>query len=120
MTRIIQDCYQRAEKILMGHMEELHLLAKTLLERETLDGEEMRKLFSGEDLPPLTDSKTNGTGPHPEAAPAAEATRPATEAPTASGTTADTELPQAAASSQSPPEKKKVEPDAGGLFGTQS
>jgi cell division protease FtsH len=119
VSRIIQNCYQRAEKILVEHMEQLHLLAKTLLERETLDGEELRKLFNGEELPPLAPAKTNGAGPRPETRPTAAETGAAAGAP-ASGKTADTELPQAAASSQNPPEKKTKEPDARGLFGTQS
>jgi cell division protease FtsH len=51
--RIINECYQRAEKILTEHMDQLHLLAKTLLERESLDGDELRKLLAGEELPPV-------------------------------------------------------------------
>src|SRR5262249_42180956 len=49
VARIIDDCYRRAERILTEHLDQLHLLAKTLLDRETVDGDELRKLLSGEE-----------------------------------------------------------------------
>ena len=38
-------------------------LAKTLLERETMDGDELHKLLSGEVLPPVDDKNNNGGKP---------------------------------------------------------
>jgi len=78
VAKIIQECYQRAERILTEHMDQLHLLAKTLLERETVDGEELRMLLAGEPLPPpRAATATNGRVDEPEKA--AEASP--TEAP---------------------------------------
>lgn len=62
VRRIVSDCMERAEKILIEDIEILHRLSKELLEREILDGEEIDKLIRGEELPP---TKKNG---HPESA----------------------------------------------------
>ncbi|SMC00067.1 membrane protease FtsH catalytic subunit [Thermanaeromonas toyohensis ToBE] len=43
--RIIDECYSRAEKILKEHMEELHIVAKALMEKETLEAEEFTALI---------------------------------------------------------------------------
>lgn len=43
--RIIDECYNRAEKILKDHMEELHIIAKALMEKETLEAEEFTALI---------------------------------------------------------------------------
>ena len=45
---IIEAAYQRAKTILSEHMDELHLLAKGLLEHETLSGDEIRNVIRGE------------------------------------------------------------------------
>ena len=45
---IIDAAYQRAKTILSEHMDELHLLAKGLLEHETLSGDEIRNVIRGE------------------------------------------------------------------------
>jgi len=50
---ILNAAYQRAQAVLRGHEKELHLLAKELLERETLSGQEIRKLLN---LKPLKES----------------------------------------------------------------
>jgi cell division protease FtsH len=112
VKRIIGECFDRAKAILTEHMDQLHLLAKTLLERETVDGDQLRKLLSGEELPPVrsiaspqSDERTDagGAGAEAEAAPAAGAA-PAT-AP---------ERPNTAAASQSHPhERKSPKPAAG-------
>ena len=60
VARIIRECCTRAERIILEHMDQLHLLAKTLLERETVDGEELRKLLAGETLPPVGTPRDNG------------------------------------------------------------
>jgi len=36
--------YDRAKKILAGNLDRLHLLARALLEKESLDGEEIQRL----------------------------------------------------------------------------
>ena len=44
IKKIIDESYKLAKKILTQHIDQLHLLAKTLLEYETLTGEEIRSL----------------------------------------------------------------------------
>jgi cell division protease FtsH len=48
VRRIIEETYQRAKKILTEKVEDLHTLAKGLLEYETLTGEEIKALLRGE------------------------------------------------------------------------
>ncbi|HOJ18531.1 MAG TPA: ATP-dependent zinc metalloprotease FtsH [Ignavibacteriaceae bacterium] len=58
---IVNRCMARAEQILKEDVDLLHLLAKELLEREILDGEEIDKLMNGESLPPYKKpERTNG------------------------------------------------------------
>jgi len=45
MQTIIQSCYDRAKKLLTEKSEEMHLLAKTLLEEETLELEQIKRLL---------------------------------------------------------------------------
>jgi cell division protease FtsH len=47
---IIDAAYARAKTILSEHMDELHLLAKGLLEHETLSGDEIRQVIRGEPI----------------------------------------------------------------------
>ena len=95
VSRIIMECYSRAEKILTEHTDELHLLAKTLLDRETLDGEEVRKLLTGEDLPPIREL---GGSPPPTDPPV---TSPATDSPGDARVPAPQARPSTAAASAS-------------------
>jgi cell division protease FtsH len=53
VKRIITECYDRAKKILEDNLSILHLMAEALLERETLDREEIQLLLKGEELPPV-------------------------------------------------------------------
>ena len=45
---IIEDAYATAEKLLTENIDKLHTVAKTLLEIETLDGDQFEALFTGE------------------------------------------------------------------------
>ncbi|MFQ5600219.1 MAG: hypothetical protein ACE5G2_06655, partial [Candidatus Krumholzibacteriia bacterium] len=128
VSRIIKECYDRAEQILLEHMDQLHLVAKTLLERETLDGDELRRLLTGEELSPLKTGSSNGSGPQAEgtaddesaaATSAADPGDPAAEK--ATDTSGASDIPQAAASSQTEKTKprKPSKPDAEDLFGAQ-
>jgi cell division protease FtsH len=54
---LAETCYARAHQLLKDNQDKLHLIAKTLLEREVLDGVEMDRLLKGgtlEPLPPVT------------------------------------------------------------------
>ncbi|MBZ0265729.1 ATP-dependent zinc metalloprotease FtsH [bacterium] len=59
IKRIIQSAQNTALQILQDNMDQLHLLAQTLLEREILDGAEINTLMQGKKLSPV--SKSNGT-----------------------------------------------------------
>ena len=50
--RIIGECYDHAKAILSEKSAILNLVAETLLERETLKGEELNALLEGKPLPP--------------------------------------------------------------------
>ncbi|GAW92226.1 ATP-dependent zinc metalloprotease FtsH [Calderihabitans maritimus] len=43
--RIMDECYNRAEKLLKENIDKLHLVAKTLMQKETLEAEEFQKLL---------------------------------------------------------------------------
>ena len=51
IRRIIDTCYRRAQDILHSRLEDLHTLAKGLLEYETLTGDEIVALLKG--IPPV-------------------------------------------------------------------
>ncbi|MCY0876202.1 MAG: ATP-dependent zinc metalloprotease FtsH [Firmicutes bacterium] len=66
MRSVVDECYERTRQLLTEHREKLDLLAQTLLEYETLDGEQIRQLMEygrlvegGDDGPKLT---INGRG----------------------------------------------------------
>ncbi|MGB9885791.1 MAG: ATP-dependent zinc metalloprotease FtsH [Moorellales bacterium] len=49
--RIMDECYNRAKQILEEHMDKLHLVAQTLMEKETLEAEEFEALIETNSLP---------------------------------------------------------------------
>jgi len=51
--RILDECYKKALVLLREKLEDLHVLATNLLERETLTGDEIKILMEGGDLPSL-------------------------------------------------------------------
>jgi cell division protease FtsH len=51
IKRIVTDCAGRARQIIETNLEKLHTLARALLERESLNGEEIARLLR---VPPLT------------------------------------------------------------------
>jgi len=51
VKKIINGCYENAKKILLDHKNELELLAKALLEYETLTKEEIELVIKGKPLP---------------------------------------------------------------------
>ena len=53
MKRLLQESYERAKKLLVDREKELHLLAQAVLDYETLDREQIRKVLNGEKLPAL-------------------------------------------------------------------
>ncbi|KAI1480592.1 hypothetical protein K445DRAFT_62209 [Daldinia sp. EC12] len=51
VQRTLNEAYERARKLLLTHRKELDLLAKALVEYETLSKEEVEKVIRGERLP---------------------------------------------------------------------
>jgi cell division protease FtsH len=60
---ILDECYEIAKKLLEEKIDKLHILAKSLLERETLTGDEIRILLEGGTLPELALLSDSGDGP---------------------------------------------------------
>jgi len=53
VRRLIDEAYQSAHSLVEGNADAMHRIAAALLERETIDAEEVRMLIEGEELPPL-------------------------------------------------------------------
>ncbi len=53
ITRILTTLYDEAKQLLADNREILDRISEALLERETLDGTELKLLLEGEPLPPL-------------------------------------------------------------------
>jgi cell division protease FtsH len=66
---IIEKAHDQALRLLRENLDKLHLLAKTLLERETIDGDQMNRLLHGEKLEPLPRPSEPGSMPPTAAAP---------------------------------------------------
>ncbi len=75
LKRILGDAFERARKILIEHRVALDRLAGALLERETLDREEVELVVSGKPLPPV-DSPPTPQPPAAGAPPAREKSAP--------------------------------------------
>jgi cell division protease FtsH len=68
VRRLIDEAYQSAFGILDVHKDAMHRMAAALLERETIDAEEVRLLIEGKELPPMrsvlaSPSDTGGAPP---------------------------------------------------------
>ena len=61
IKEIITSCYERAKSILMSNMNVLHQVAKTLLEKEVIDGADIKRIIEG-----LVSVPAEGT-PEPQA-----------------------------------------------------
>jgi cell division protease FtsH len=68
IKRIVDESYQRAKKILEDRIDILHRMANALLERETLDAEEIKLILAGGTLPPLPVPATTVAKPQEETA----------------------------------------------------
>ncbi|MCX7919958.1 MAG: ATP-dependent zinc metalloprotease FtsH [bacterium] len=60
---IIDQCYQRAKQLIRENMDKLHTIAEALLERETLDHDDVEKLMRGEPLPPIKNQMQQKSAP---------------------------------------------------------
>lgn len=57
VRKVLDSCYEEAQRILTEKMDKLHLLSKALLEFETLSGEEIRDLLEEGKTPTAPESK---------------------------------------------------------------
>ena len=67
VRRLIDEAYQAAHGILEAHKDAMHRIAAALLERETIDADEVKMLLDGKELPPMrsvlaSPSDTTGSG----------------------------------------------------------
>ncbi|UNK18542.1 ATP-dependent zinc metalloprotease FtsH [Paenibacillus sp. N3/727] len=62
MQRFINDCYEKCKQVLTEHSKEVHLIANTLLEEETLELEQIKQLIETGALSGK-DSGEGGQGP---------------------------------------------------------
>jgi len=86
---IIRDAGDRARKILTRELDHLHILAKALLEFETIHGEDMPRLFSGEPLLKVSpNGKAGGKKKTPRKKTGARKTSKSDGKPTARGSKA--------------------------------
>jgi len=75
IRRIVEEGEKRARDILTGHLDELHALAKGLLEFETLSADEIRRIIRGEKIvrdtgPALEEPAKPAPGRRPSVPPA--------------------------------------------------
>ncbi len=56
VRRLIDEAYQSAHNIVETYADAMHRIAAALLERETIDAEEVKMLIEGKELPPLRSS----------------------------------------------------------------
>ncbi len=63
VKRILDEAHTKAQNVVGGNLELLESIAQALLERETLDREEIETLARGEKLPPLPPLPDEGSPP---------------------------------------------------------
>ena len=63
VRRLIDEAYQAAHNILESNKDPMHRIAAALLERETIDAEELRLLIEGKELPPMRSSLATPSDP---------------------------------------------------------
>ena len=63
VKRLIDEAKTKAKKIIMDHIDELHIIAKGLLEYETLTGDEINDLLKG--IKPNRDDFNDDINPGP-------------------------------------------------------
>jgi len=53
VRRLIDEAYQSAHTIVESNADVMHRIAAALLERETIDADEVKMLIEGQELPPM-------------------------------------------------------------------
>jgi cell division protease FtsH len=60
VKRVLDEAYERAREILQRDIDILHRMAKALLDRETLDRDEVELIVQGKELPAPEDAQSGG------------------------------------------------------------
>jgi cell division protease FtsH len=86
VRRLIEDAYAKAEELLRNNIDKLHLIAKALMERETLEGAELEELLKNGKIAEKEQNDDDDDGSNNEA----NKENPADEEPEAAPVNADT------------------------------
>ncbi|MFV0412147.1 MAG: ATP-dependent zinc metalloprotease FtsH, partial [Oscillospiraceae bacterium] len=70
IREMMDEAFEAAKNILEEHMDQLHLISKTLLEREKISGDDFRILMEGGTLPPMESTAAPAGKPAEKEAPA--------------------------------------------------
>ncbi|MEX2304371.1 MAG: ATP-dependent zinc metalloprotease FtsH [Bryobacterales bacterium] len=65
VSNMVKGAYEHAKQIIVDNSDSLVRIAVSLLEREVLDGEDVKALIDGRELPPLPTPETDA-GPRPQ------------------------------------------------------
>ncbi|HNU90412.1 MAG TPA: ATP-dependent zinc metalloprotease FtsH [Spirochaetota bacterium] len=63
---ILAECEKRARKLITQNKSRFEKIAQYLVERETLNAEEIQLIMRGEELPPMVNTASQKNGDHPE------------------------------------------------------
>jgi cell division protease FtsH len=85
VRRIIEDCYERAKKLVLENKDKLIAMAEALLENETLDADQISEIIKTGKLTPPTPAETMPAAPAAAEAPKQGAGQPAEAFPPATG-----------------------------------
>ncbi len=74
VKKVVEECYRKAHGLLEAHLDRLKYVAKILVEKETLEGENLERVLNGEEL-----KKEEPVAPEPVAAQRQEELKPEKE-----------------------------------------
>jgi cell division protease FtsH len=67
VSNMVKGCYEKAKQLISEHSDALVRIAEALLEREVIDGQEVKALLEGRELPALiTQAEPEEGGPKPQ------------------------------------------------------
>jgi cell division protease FtsH len=66
VSNLVKGSYEQAKQLITEHSEALVRIAEALLEREVLDGEDVKALLEGRELPALATAPEPEDGPRPQ------------------------------------------------------
>jgi cell division protease FtsH len=83
VKQLVEEAHQRTHQLITDNLDKLHLIANSLLEKETLEADEFNTLLTGETVssssntPPAVSSGSSSTTPPPRVVPPSTAPLPA-------------------------------------------